>query len=98
MKYFLYILFCDQKTYYVGITNNLERRLNQHKNKKSFYTKQFSDVQLIYKEELKSKTLAEKRERQLKGWSIAKKRALINNDKVSLIKLSKCTSSVGAME
>lgn len=97
MKYYLYILLCDQKTYYVGITNNLDRRLAEHKNKKSFYTKQFSDISLVYTEEFLNKIEAEMREKQLKGWSIAKKIALINNDKANLIKLSKGTGPVGAL-
>jgi predicted GIY-YIG superfamily endonuclease len=52
MPYFIYILLCNQKTYYVGITDNLERRLNEHKNKKSFYTKQFSDINMVYSEKV----------------------------------------------
>ena len=92
MPYFVYILLCDQKTYYVGITDNLKRRFNEHKNKKSFYIKQFSDVELVYSEEMKNKTIAERRELQLKGWSNAKKKALIKGDIEKLIILSKALS------
>ena len=72
-KYFTYILLCDQKTYYVGVTSNLNRRLLEHKNKQSFYTKQFSDIELIYSETYTSLVIAQRREKQLKGWSHAKK-------------------------
>jgi predicted GIY-YIG superfamily endonuclease len=87
--WYVYILFCDQKTYYVGTTNNLENRVKQHKNKESFYTKQFFDIQLVYSEKQPSKREAEKRELQIKKWSIAKKRALIYNDLKLLKQLSK---------
>ena len=88
MPYFIYILLCNQKTYYVGITDNLERRLNEHKSKKSFYTKQFSDIELVYTEKVKNKITAEKRELQIKGWSNAKKKALIQGDIKKLVRLS----------
>ena len=92
MQYFIYILLCNQKTYYVGITDNLERRLREHKSKKSFYTKQFSDIKLVYSEKVKNKATAEKRERQIKGWSSAKKKALIEGNFEKLITLSKALS------
>jgi len=43
----------------------------------------------VYKEDHPSKRSAERREQQLKGWSVAKKKALIDGDKNSLIELSK---------
>jgi putative endonuclease len=89
MKYFVYILLCDQKTYYIGSTDNLERRLKEHQSKKSFYTKQFSDLKLIYTEGYETRLSAEKREFQIKGWSVAKKKALVDNDLDALKKLSR---------
>lgn len=94
MYWNLYILFCDQKTFYIGITDNLERRFTQHKNKESFFTKKFSDLRLVYTERFNKRIEAEKREKQLKGWSVAKKKALIEKDKEKLIKLSKCREIV----
>src|SRR3989344_7866998 len=92
MPYFVYILLCNQKIYYVGITDNLERRLEEHKSKKSFYTKQFSDVELVFTEKVKNKIIAEKREKQIKGWSSAKKKALIEGSIEKLKDLSKALS------
>ena len=77
MKYFLYILLCNQKTYYVGVTNNLDKRLHQHKSGESQFTSQFSDIQLVYFEEYPTLVLARRRETQLKGWSHAKKEKYI---------------------
>ncbi|MEK7528111.1 MAG: GIY-YIG nuclease family protein [Patescibacteria group bacterium] len=55
MPWFVYILFCDQKIYYVGSTNNIKRRLLEHQTKQSNYTHKFSDVKLVYQEELAKK-------------------------------------------
>ena len=89
MPWVVYILLCDQKTFYVGITDNLNRRLNDHNSGYSNYTKKFSNINLVYKECFKSRRDAEVRETQLKGWSVAKKKALIMGDKNLLIRLSK---------
>ena len=89
MVWFVYILLCDERKFYVGMTDNLERRIKQHKKKQSFYTKQFSSVELVYTEKYKTRKDVERREIQLKGWSVAKKKALIEGNKSLLVKLSK---------
>ena len=61
----------------------------EHNQGYSPYTKQFSEISLVYKEDHPSKRSAERRERQLKSWSVAKKKALIDGDKSLLIELSK---------
>lgn len=80
MSYFLYILFCDEKEFYVGITKSLETRIQQHKNKQSKYTKRFNTIKFVYSEQFDNRTNAENREKQLKGWSQKKKIALIRGD------------------
>ncbi len=72
------MLLCDQKTFYVGITTDVKNRLNNHKTKQSFFTKKFSDIQFVYCEKYKNKCEAAKREKQLKGWSHAKKQMLVD--------------------
>ena len=94
MKWFVYILFCDQKSYYIGLTSNLEKRITSHKNKENIATKEFSDLQLVYHEKFPIRRKAEKRERQLKGWSFAKKKALIDGNIELLRQLSKSTGIV----
>ena len=86
---YVYILLCDEKTFYVGLTDNLERRLQQHQRKESFYTKKFSSVGLVYNEQASSRQAGERREKQMKGWSVAKKKALISGDIEKLQHLSK---------
>ncbi len=77
IMWYVYILLCDKKTFYVGMTNNLEERLSMHRDKRSFFTKKFSDLGLIYKENYSTKKEAAKREKQLKGWTHKKKQSLI---------------------
>jgi putative endonuclease len=80
MSYFVYILECADKSLYVGCTNNLERRLEQHNNSKSgaHYTKIRRPVILIYKEEFSTLKEARGREAEIKGWRREKKFNLIN--------------------
>lgn len=92
MPWLVYILLCDQKTFYIGITQNLQQRFKSHQAKQNIATKEFSDRKLVFTEQYKTRIEAEKRERQLKGWTIAKKKALIVGDKQLLIKLSKTRS------
>lgn len=76
--WYVYILLCDQKTFYVGITDDIRRRLAEHKNKESFFTKKFFDLKLVYCEKYNNKNQAAIRERQLKGWGRTKKQMLID--------------------
>jgi len=85
----LYILFCDQKTYYIGITSNIEQRLVSHRDKQNLATKEFSDFMLVYTEDYPNRKEAEKRETQLKKWSFAKKKSLIEGNLELLKQLSK---------
>jgi len=78
--WYVYMLLCNQKTFYIGITNDLINRIKQHKNKQSFFTKKFSELELVYCEKYKTKFEAAKREKQLKGWSKVKKQKLIKGE------------------
>ena len=77
-NWYVYLLLCDQKTFYVGITDNIKERFIKHRNKESFFTKKFSDLRLVYCEKYQNKFEAAKREKQLKGWSHAKKQMLVD--------------------
>lgn len=79
-NWYTYMLLCDQKTFYVGMTRNVKNRLEEHVNKQSFFTKKFSDIQLVYCEKYGSEKEAVLREKQLKGWSRAKKQLLLTGD------------------
>jgi len=66
--YYIYILLSAkyEKTY-VGITNNLEKRLIQHNKGYHFYTKRFLPWKLMYQEEYKTRQKARKREKYFKS-------------------------------
>jgi len=84
--WWLYILLCDSKSYYVGITHNLNQRLLSHKSGSNIATKEYENIELLYNETYQTRIEAEKREKQIKGWTVAKKKALITGD-IELLKL-----------
>ena len=77
--YYVYILTNKtNKLLYIGVTNNLQRRLYEHKNKLvDGFTKDYQIDKLIYYEVCHSAEDAIRREKQLKGWKREKKIALI---------------------
>lgn len=80
-KYYVYILTNRSRTLYTGMTNNLARRLEEHRSKhyqKSF-TKRYSINRLVYFEELDHPADAIQREKQIKGWLRKKKIQLIES-------------------
>ena len=88
--FYVYILRTSLDTLYIGQTNNLEKRLKEHQSKSiksAKYVRYFSSVKLIYSEKYPARKEAMQREIQLKGWSRAKKEALIKSDKITLRKL-----------
>lgn len=80
--FYVYILRTSLNTLYIGQTNNLERRLNQHKSKSkksAKYLKYFDSFELVYKEEYQTRTEALKREYHLKQLSKPQKESLIKS-------------------
>jgi putative endonuclease len=78
--YFVYILAGPAGTLYIGVTNNLERRVWQHKEKAADgFTKRYNVTMLVYVETFSDPGSAIAREKQLKKWSRAKKVALIES-------------------
>jgi len=80
-QYFVYILTNKRNNVlYVGITNNLIRRVYEHKNKLiSGFTSKYNVNKLVYYESFQSIFDAIKREKEIKGWKREKKVALINS-------------------
>ena len=78
--YYVYILTnSSNKVLYVGVTNDLERRCYEHKQKLiEGFTQKYNVDKLIYYEKFDSIELAIFREKQIKGYSRSKKDALIN--------------------
>ncbi len=91
MKGWMYILECSNGAYYTGSTNNLELRLQQHQNGEGAnFTRKHLPVKLVYFEEFERVDHAFYREKQVQGWSRAKKEALINGFTEKLHDLAEC--------
>lgn len=89
MNYYVYILRTSKNTLYIGQTNNLERRIQEHKNKTSKsakYIRYFPSFELVYSEKYPTRIKAIQREAQLKKWPKAKKEALIASINIGSLK------------
>jgi putative endonuclease len=91
----VYILECSDGSYYTGVTNNLERRFSEHENGRDpkAYTFKRRPLKLAYQKEFQYILEAIAFEKQVKGWTRAKKEALIKSETESLSSLSKCLNS-----
>jgi putative endonuclease len=84
-RYYTYILTNPSLTsLYIGVTNNIRNRLTQHREQAetpnvSTYTSRYNCIHLVYTEEFQWVQDAISREKELKGWSRAKKMELIRS-------------------
>lgn len=77
-EYYVYILASESGTLYIGVTNNLLRRILEHKaGKISGFAKQYNCKKLVYFEDTNEVTVALEREKQLKKWRREKKENII---------------------
>lgn len=82
--WFVYLLTCNDGTLYCGITNNLDKRIKNHNLKKGAkYTRSRTPVSLYYFETVESKSLALKRESQIKKLNRQSKIDLKQKDSLS---------------
>ena len=78
-SYWVYIVTNRTRTLYVGVTNDLERRLFEHRSRSGKgFTSRYSIDRLLYAEETNDIGLAIEREKEIKAWRRGKKVALIN--------------------
>ena len=79
--YYVYILTNEHgNVMYIGVTNNLSRRLYEHrKGLADGFTKKYNTHKLVYYETTTDINSAIAREKQLKGWSRSKKNALVES-------------------
>lgn len=77
--FYVYILECSDQTYYTGITNNVDKRVNEHQLglHPGSYTYDRRPVELVYYETFTDPDTAIAFEKKIKKWSHAKKKALI---------------------
>jgi len=91
---FTYILRCSDGSYYVGSTHNLEKRLAEHqRGDGAAYTRGRRPIILVWAVELESVAEAFALEKQVQGWSRAKREALIEGRFGDLPRLSRTRGS-----
>jgi len=79
-EYYVYIMTNKSRTLYTGVTNNLMRRVYEHKNKLvEGFTSKYNIQFLVYYESTNDVHVALAREKQIKGWLRSKKIALIDS-------------------
>ena len=81
---YVYILECIDDSFYIGVTNDVGRRFIEHQSGVHEHSYTFSrrPLKLVYCKQFRSPIKAIDYEKQLKGWSRAKKIALINLKKI----------------
>lgn len=77
--YYVYILQCNDGTYYIGVTNDLEKRLLAHNNSPTGakYTRGRRPVYLVYRKRVSSRSRAQQEEYRLRQLSRQQKQQLI---------------------
>jgi putative endonuclease len=79
-NYYVYIMTNNSKTLYTGVTNDLNRRVYEHKQKLiPGFTQKYNITKLVYFEETSDVNTAISREKQIKGWLREKKITLIES-------------------
>ena len=88
--YYVYLLTnWSNKVMYVGVTNNLERRMYEHRHKRvKGFTQKYNVIKLVYFEETGDVHAALAREKEIKKWRREKKDALVLKDNKEWLDLS----------
>ena len=80
MQYYVYIVASRSRTLYTGVTNDLQRRVYEHKKKLvPGFTTKYNIQRLVYYETTEDVDAAIFREKQIKGWTRSKKLQLIES-------------------
>jgi putative endonuclease len=90
-SYAVYILKCSDNSFYTGVTSNIEKRVLEHQSGKhpKSYTFKRRPIELVYFEPFEDVSQAIRYEKQIKGWSRAKKQALIEGNWDKVVELAK---------
>ena len=79
-EYYVYIMASSRRTLYIGVTNDLERRVMEHKQGQSNgFTSKYNVTKLVYHESTSDVRAALEREKELKWWRRGKKVALVES-------------------
>lgn len=97
MTFWTYMLHCRGGSFYVGHTDDLDRRIAQHESGTlAGFTADRRPVKLVWSESFPTRLEAVEAERRLKGWSRAKKLALIRGDWNEISRLAKSKNGASA--
>ncbi|MBC8753525.1 GIY-YIG nuclease family protein [Kordia sp. YSTF-M3] len=93
--YYVYILKCKDELFYVGMTNNLERRINEHHEglNRECFTYKRRPLALVFQQGFNEVEQAIYFEKKIKKWSSQKKAALIDGNNNMLQILSECRNA-----
>lgn len=94
-QYFVYMLLCADGKYYVGVTNNVERRFAEHQEGQdtTAWTYCRRPLKLAFVQEFQWIQDAIAFEKQLKGWSAKKKKALCEENFEALSRFAQCRNA-----
>ncbi len=94
-NYYVYIVECSDKSYYVGVTNDVQNRIRQHNEgiNPTSYTHSRRPVVLKYVAHYQDINQAISWEKQIKGWSRKKKQALMVGNWDEIVRLSNAHKS-----
>lgn len=82
--WYVYIIRCEDDTLYTGVTTDVARRFAEHRSGEGArYTRSHKAVELVYHEPCYSRSVACKRETEIKSWPRSKKLALIPTHSLS---------------
>jgi len=88
-QYWMYILASRNRRLYTGMTNDLTRRVHEHKaGTASAFTKRYAIRQLVYFEAFSSPMDAIRREKEIKGWTREKKLRLVESTNAGWVDLA----------
>ena len=80
MPYYVYVLVCEDGTFYTGYTQNVKARFRLHKEGKGAkYVRIHPPERIVYEEKFETRSDAMKRERQIKRLTHAEKQKLVNS-------------------
>jgi len=95
MGFWVYMLRCANGSYYVGHTDDIEKRVAEHETGPGCgYTSTRRPVRGVFTEEFPSREEAIAAEMQIKGWGRRKKEALIERDSTAIRRLARCRTPV----
>ncbi len=90
MAFWVYMLQCADQSYYIGHTNDVEKRILEHQTgERDGYTARRRPVRVVFTQEFPSREEALAAELQIKGWSRKKKEALVRGDWAEISRLAK---------